>query len=181
MGKDKLMYRQKYNKMQIEDIAHDLWERHTVDLSTSGQGDKVDEKKFKAALKSQYMNALRDGKDINDAKRDAVKAYDRSPAYRDKADRYNQFKTYDLFGGDRLKGADLQKRLRDKRGRFEKYDPNKLLYSHSGIDNDGKKYEEYTYMPGNGILIHLREYNSPNEWHVFQIVKDKKTGEEIVI
>lgn len=181
MGKDKLMYRQKYNKMQIEDIAHDLWERHKVDLSTTGQGSKVDEKMFKAYLKNRYTDALQNGKDINTAKREAIKIYDRSPLYRDKADRYNQFKTYDLFGGDRFKGADLQKRLRDSRGRFEKYDPNKLVYSHSGVDNDGKKYEEYTYTPGNGVTIYLREYNSPNEWHVFQIFKDKKTGQDIVI
>lgn len=176
MGKDKLMYRQKYSKMQIEDIAHDLWERHKVDLSTTGQGNKVDEKMFKAYLKNRYTDALQNGKDINTAKREAIKIYDRSPLYRDKADRYSQFKTYDLFGGDRQKGSVLQNRIRDSRGRFEKYDPNKLLYSHAGYDADGKKYEEYTYTPSNGKTIVLREYNSPTSWTIID-----SNGNEIVI
>ena len=176
MGKDKLIYKQKYNKMNIESIAHDLWDRYTVDLSTSGRGEKVTEPMFTAAVKSNYMNQLADGVDPINAKKAAVKAYDKSRAYRDKADYYNQFKTYDLFGGDRKKGSILQNRIRDKRGRFEKYDPNMLLYSHAGYNAEGRKYEEYTYTPSNGKTIILREYNSPNEWTILD-----SNGNEIVI
>ena len=86
MGKDKLIYKQKYNKMNIESIAHDLWDRYTVDLSTSGRGEKVTEPMFTAAVKSNYMNQLADGVDPINAKKAAVKAYDKSRAYRDKAD-----------------------------------------------------------------------------------------------
>lgn len=138
----------------INQYADRLWAEHAKDLKTTGTGEFMPKKQFKAYLSAYYDEAKEAGIKGKRAYKYAAQRYQNSMSYFSAEERVASFTLSDLLQ-NKEDIKTFQKLTRDAKGRFVKYDPSKLIYKGS-FERDGKKYTIQEY--GDVILL---TFNSP--------------------
>ena len=144
--------------LTVQEYIDKAWDKYSQYISKDSDGDPVTKKNFEGVFKSMYASNVSEGKGHSAALKQALKDYQNSNMYFTPEERLANFtlRTF-LQGASKEEIKRFQGLTRDEKGRFTRYDPNKLRY-HYTEKIDGTKVVVHTYM--NVVIITL---DSPEE------------------
>lgn len=144
--------------LTVQEYIDKAWDKYSQYISRDSDGDPVTKKNFEGVFKSMYASNVSEGKGHSAALKQALKDYQNSSMYFSQEERLASFTLRSLLqDASNEEIRRFQGLTRDERGRFTRYDPNKLRY-HYTEEIDGTKVVVHTYM--NVIIL---TFNSPEE------------------
>lgn len=132
--------------LTVQEYMDKVWDKYSRYISKDSDGDPVTKKNFEGVFKSMYASSLSEGKGHSAALKEALKDYQNSNMYFTPEERLASFTLRTLLqDASKEEIKRFQGLTRDEKGRFTRYDPNKLIY-HYTEKIDGTKVVVHTYM-----------------------------------
>lgn len=129
----------KPKELSVGNVANQLWNKYSDDLSTTGAGNRISKEGFEEYLRAYYNENIDRGLSKKDAIKKAIKSYEMSNRYISPEERLKSFTLKDYFG-DNIENRQKFQNLTRQNGRFTKFNPLDVKYLESGyIIQDGKK------------------------------------------
>ena len=132
--------------LTVQEYIDTVWDKYSTYISKDSDGDPVTKKTFEGVFKSMYASNVSEGKGHSAALKEALKNYQNSNMYFTPEERLGSFTLRTLLqNASKEEIRSFQNLTRDEKGRFTRYDPNKLKY-HYTEKIDGTKVVVHTYM-----------------------------------